>query len=118
MDRIPKLISLTLSVIFLAIGALHFSETDFELWISIYIAAAFISIMVAFNRLSKSVVIAAMIAYLVGSIAQWPALFTGFAGPGIYSEQARESAGLFFCFLAMSFFVFLVVKKRSGIKNP
>jgi hypothetical protein len=83
------------------------------LWISIYFIAAAISFAVAYNKLSTSVVITAMIAYLVGAIAQWPPTFTGIFGNSAYTELALESAGLFFCFLAMAYYVYLVIRKRS-----
>lgn len=116
MNKIPKIICISLSLVFIVIALLQYKQPDFELWLSIYLIAAAISLAVAFDKLSKSVVIAAMIAYLIGAIAQWPPRFEGFsdAGGSIYAEQAREAAGLFFCFLANAFYVYLVIKKRSG----
>jgi len=116
MSRIPKIICISLAIAFIVIATFQFNQPDFELWISIYFTASVIAVMVAFDRLNKSVVIAAMIAFFVGAVAQWPPEFTGFSNDGIYAEQARESAGLFFCFLSMAYFVFLVVKKRSQTK--
>lgn len=113
MSRTPKIICIALAIVFIVIAAFQFDQPDFELWISIYFVASFIAVMVAFDQLSKSVVIAAMIAFFVGAVAQWPAEYEGFTNGGIYAEQACESAGLFFCFASMSYFVFLVVKKRS-----
>jgi branched-subunit amino acid ABC-type transport system permease component len=113
MSRIPKFFCISLSIIFIIIGILQFDQPDFELWISIYLIAAAISLAVAFNKLSKSVLIAASIAYLVGAIAQWPPRYEGFFNNSLLAEQARESAGLFFCFLATAYYVFLVIKKRS-----
>jgi membrane-bound ClpP family serine protease len=116
MSRIPKIICISLSIIFIIIGFLQFDQPDFELWISIYLIASAISLAVAFNKLNKSVVIAATIAYLIGAIAQWPPRYEGFFNDTIYAEQARESVGLFFCFLATSYYVYLVINKRSNKK--
>ncbi len=115
MSRKPKIICITLGIIFFIIGMLQFNQVDYELWLSIYSIASALSFAVAFDKLHKSVVIAAMIAYFVGAIAQWPEKFVGFSflDQSIYAEQARESIGLFFCFLSTAYFVYLVVKKRS-----
>ncbi|MGK7397913.1 MAG: transmembrane 220 family protein [Candidatus Cyclobacteriaceae bacterium M3_2C_046] len=116
MATIPKIISIIIGILFLFFAAFQYNDPDAMLWIGIYGIAGLIGLAVAFDKLSKSVVIAALLAYLIGAIAQWPQKYEGITfsmSQSIYIEQARESLGLMLCFLAMVYFLILVIRKRK-----
>mgnify|MGYP002395620532 CR=1 FL=1 len=102
------------AAIFLLFAIFQLNDQDGELWMGIYGIAAAISIGIAFNRVIMPIVIAAAVAYLVGAIAQWPPKFEGFGDTmnKLNVELARESAGLFLCFLIMLFYMYWVYQVR------
>ena len=109
-----KFSSLLLGALFLLFAIFQYNDPDGVLWMGIYGIAAAISVGVAFNRVIMPILIAAGVAYLVGAIAQWPPVFEGF-GDTMHSlnvELARESAGLFLCFLVMLLYIYWVYQVR------
>lgn len=117
MNKVPKIICIVISVIFFIFTALQYNDPDYLLWMGVYGIAAVLSLAVAFNKVSSSVVIAAMIAYLIGAVSLWPPDYSGFsvsAGGFEFQEQVGEAAGLFICFIATVYFLVVVIKKRSS----
>ena len=118
MGKTAKIICFVLGFLFISFAVFQYNDPDGLLWSVVYGVASAISFAVAFNKLSKIVVLGALMAYLIGAIAQWPPEFEGFLltpmSTSIYVEQARESVGLFICSLAMAYYLYLVVVVRSG----
>lgn len=119
MNKISRYICFFLAVIFLLFAAFQYNDQDGILWMGIYGIASIISFAVAIKRINKPIVITSMLAYLIGGIAQWPPIYEGFwqdMNHSIYIEQAREAGGLFLCFLAMVYYLILVVRMEKSKK--
>ena len=120
MSKSAKIICFVLGILFISFAAFQYDDPDGLLWMGVYGVAGAISFAVAYNKLSKSVIIGALLAYLVGAIAQWPPQYEGLMlkmSESIYVEQAREALGLFICSLAMGYYLYLVVVVRSKYKS-
>jgi hypothetical protein len=109
-----KFISFFFGAFFLVFAIFQYNDEDGVLWMGIYGIAMAISVGVAFNRVIMPILVAAAMAYLVGSIAQWPPQFEGFGDTmdNLNVELARESAGLLSCFLVMLFYIYWVYQVR------
>ena len=119
MKPLVKISSILLGALFLLFAIFQYNDQDGLLWMGIYGIASAISFGVAFNRVIMPILIAAAVAYLVGAVAQWPPVFEGFGETmnSLNVELARESAGLFLCFLVMLlyiYWVYLVRIKKAG----
>jgi uncharacterized membrane protein len=119
MKPIIKVVLFILSAIFWFFAYVQLNDPDSTLWIAIYAIAAIICILVAFDKLSHTIIISAMVAYLIGAISLWPEQYNGLSLDNGFTpsiEEARESLGLVFCGLVMGLNLFLVLRKRQKIK--
>ncbi|MCG8310943.1 MAG: transmembrane 220 family protein [Cytophagales bacterium] len=109
-----RIISYFLGIIFTLFAAVQFNDPDVWLWVPAYLLPAAIAFAFPHISLRKNYLVLLAIIYLIAAIALFPPSVTdwisaeeeakslGMKLPGI--EEARESAGLFICFLAIAFF--------------
>jgi len=116
-----RIFSYFLGFIFTLFALVQFNDPDFLIWVCLYMLAAIQSFTFTHRKPNKWLLPALTIVYLIGTIALFPpsigdwisaeeeAQSLGMKLPGI--EEARESMGLFICFLAMAFFWYKATKK-------
>ena len=113
-----KITSILFFMMFLVFAYMQLNDPDPFQWVSIYLVAAFISIMNYFGRIRKYMLFAFFLVFLVGAILLWPPKYEGLEGkmmkekPGI--ELARESLGLGVAALACGVF-FLGRKPKNKV---
>jgi hypothetical protein len=116
MEKIKIYSCLLISLVFTVFAALQYNDPDPEVWMSIYICAAAIPILYIYKVLSKTVMLTAMVFYLLGSIYMWPGKYEGIIMPmqhKIEIEQARESLGLLLCAASVGWLLLLSLKKKK-----
>jgi len=116
-----RIFSYSVGVLFTLFAIVQFNDPDFLIWVGLYMIAAAQSFIFTHRKPNKWLLPILTITYLVGAIALFPpsigdwisaeeeAQTLGMRLPGI--EEARESMGLFMCFLAMAFFWFKAKQK-------
>jgi len=117
-----RIFTYILGIIFTLFSIVQFNDPDAIIWIIIYLIPAIISFLFTHRRISPLVLLILGSAYLIGAIFIFPPSISDWLHteekaqsiemtlPGI--EEARESMGLFICFLAM-FFYWFRSKKRT-----
>ncbi len=105
---LKKIISLTFFILFCFCAYLQLNDPDPQVWIPIYLLAAFACLSVFVNKTPHQYVFWAMsIGYLVAAYLQWPPQFEGFMFDtmkmhSLNIELARESGGLSICACVMA----------------
>lgn len=109
-----RILSYVFGIVFSLFAIVQFNDPDFLIWVCLYMIAAIQSFVYTHTKPNKWIIGILAIIYLIGAIELFPpsidqwisaeeeAQSLGMTLPGI--EEARESMGLFICFLAMSFF--------------
>lgn len=108
--RLKQILPTLLGICFIVFAALQYNDPDAVPWIATYLAAAILSFLTAFNRISRAVLLLAFVAFAVGAVYFWPEQWEGLAigGGDIQNiEEARESLGLALCSLTMLGYAFL-----------
>ncbi len=107
-----KILSYTLTFLFVVFAALQYNDVDPLIWISIYLAVAALSASAYLRPLPAWAYGAAALLFLAGTAYMWPDRFEGVGSkmqadqPWI--EEAREALGLLVCGLSMTTFAVLV----------
>ncbi len=107
-----KILSYTLTFLFVVFAALQYNDADPLVWISLYLAAAALSASGFLRPLPTWVYAAAAVIFMTGSAYLWPDRFEGVGSqmqadqPWI--EEAREALGLLMCGLSMAALAVLV----------
>ena len=109
-----RIFTYSLGLIFTLFAIVQFNDPDFWVWVPVYLLPAGISVVYTHKKPQKMYLGILAIIYLIAAISLFPpsinewisaeeeAQSMGMKLPGI--EEARESMGLFICFLAMAFF--------------
>ena len=109
-----RIFSYILGIIFTLFALVQFNDPDPAIWVSIYVVAAIVAFQFPHKKPNKWLLLAIALAYLTGAVLLFPPSMgawisaeeqsksLGMTLPGI--EEARESMGLFLCFLAMAFY--------------
>ncbi len=114
--HIYQYIALFMMAIFVLFAIAQYNDPDAALWIGIYLAAAFVSLLVFLNQIRGIWLISISIVYLAGAIFLWPAEYEGLTmdmDKSMNIEYARESLGLAICFLSLISF-YLAKRKVEG----
>jgi hypothetical protein len=111
-----RIISYLIGIIFVLFALVQLNDPDFMIWVMAYMLPATLAFVFTHRKQNKLVLGIMAIIYLVAAIALFPPSIgdwisaeeksksLGMTLPGI--EEARESMGLFLCFLAIAFFWF------------
>ena len=90
------------------------NDPDPALWVLVYLITAFVAFLFPHKKINKWLLLSLAIAFLAGAILLFPPSLgawlsaeeksksLGMTLPGV--EEARESMGLFLCFLTMVFY--------------
>jgi hypothetical protein len=116
MKKIVKYLPIVLTVLFMLFVIVQYNDPDPFVWMIIYGFTSLSSLLVFFNRMSKTLLLIAMPFYLAGAVYLWPGTYEGISmsmGYKPHIELARESLGLLICFLAMVFLYFQVGKQNK-----
>jgi len=109
-----RIFSYLLGIIFTLFAIVQLNDPDPVIWVLVYIIAAIVAFLFPHKKPNKWLLLAIALAYLTGTILLFPASIgawisaedksrsLGMTLPGI--EEARESMGLFLCFLSMTFY--------------
>ncbi|GJM28316.1 MAG: hypothetical protein DHS20C17_09510 [Cyclobacteriaceae bacterium] len=116
MKKISAIIWMLLFVVF---AIYQSNDPDPIIWISIYGAAALLSLLVLMNKVARPVLYVAMFLFLIGAWLLWPESFEGLflLEDGSYTpsiEEARESLGLFIGALSMAWHIFI---SKAGVTS-
>lgn len=117
MKKIHQYIALIFTALFVLFAAFQYNDPDAFAWIIVYLSAASLSFLAYSKRGSSLTFILAGVAYLIGAIIFWPPKYEGLflnMGYSVNIEEARESLGLFLCFIAMVYFYTIYRKKKAG----
>lgn len=116
-----RIFTYILGVIFILFSLVQLNDPDPLLWVLIYMIPAVAALVYTHRKQSKYLLIGLAIIYLIGAVMLFPPSFQewitaegeassiGMKLPMI--EEARESMGLFLCFLM---FLFLWFKRRNA----
>lgn len=109
-----RILSYIIGVIFTLFAIVQFNDPDSALWVLAYLLPAVIAFVYPHKKPGKLILLILALAYLVGAVILFPPSLSswlsaeeqskslGMTLPGI--EEARESMGLFLCFLALGFY--------------
>lgn len=115
-----RIFSYILGIIFVLFALVQLNDPDFIIWVGAYMIPAALAFLFTHRKQNRLVLGILAIIYLVAAIALFPpsigdwisaeeeAKSLGMMLPGI--EEARESMGLFLCFMAIAFFWFKTKK--------
>ena len=115
-----RIFSYILGFIFLLFSLVQLNDPDALIWVIAYLIPASVAFLFTHRKFSKILIFGLTIGYLIIAIALFPPSFQewihaeekakslGMNLPGI--EEARESAGLLICSLALAFFGFKTKK--------
>jgi hypothetical protein len=115
-----RMLSYTIGIVFVLFALVQLNDPDFMLWVGAYMIPATLAFVFTHRKQNKLVLGIMAIMYLVAAIALFPPSIAdwisaeeksqslGMTLPGI--EEARESMGLFLCFIAIAFFWFKTKK--------
>jgi len=119
-----KILSYLFTVIFVAFSLVQFNDPDPWLWVTIYLFSAFTSLCSAWNYYNPMLLMILITYYLISSISYFPfgsieqvinaeetAKSLGMKLP--FVEEARESMGLFICFVVNLVLMFIGFKKAK-----
>ena len=116
-----RLFSYFLGIVFTLFAVVQFNDPDYIIWICLYLIPAAVALTFTHRKPNKWLLLILAISFLIGSVELFPpsikdwisaeeeAQSLGMKLPGI--EEARESLGLFICFIAMTFFWFKAKQK-------
>jgi len=111
-----RIISYIIGIIFVLFAVVQLNDPDFMIWVAAYMIPATLAFVFPHKKQNRIFLGILALIYLVAAISLFPpsiskwisveeeAQSLGMKLPGI--EEARESMGLFICFLAISFFWF------------
>jgi hypothetical protein len=119
MNKISKYTLLALTFCFAMFGAVQYNDSDWYLWIPVYLIATAICFMAYQEKVNNPLTIFAMLAYFAGGIFLWPSEYKGVFFDMSYApeiELARESLGALICGMGMAFVLF-TVKGKTSTKN-
>lgn len=117
MNTLFKLIGFLFTGLFAIGAAVQYNDPDSLIWIIIYTAAAFISLLFALDKLTTLVPLVAGIACFIGFVYLYPSDFQGFDlddGDIKSVELGREAFGLLIIALVCFIYV-LRVRLKSKI---
>ena len=109
-----RIFSYLLGIIFTLFALVQLNDPDFVVWIGVYLIPAIVAFMFPHKKLNRSLLLVLALIYLFAAVVLFPpsirdwisaeeeAKSLGMKLPGI--EEARESMGLFICFLAIALF--------------
>jgi len=109
-----RIISYFLGIIFTLFAFVQFNDPDFLIWVGAYMLTATVAFVFPHRKMNSHILLGMAIIYLITAIALFPpsigewisaeeeASSLGMKLPGI--EKARESMGLFICFLTIAFY--------------
>lgn len=116
-----RIFSYFLGVVFILFAIVQFNDPDYIIWVCLYLIPAAIAFTFTHRKQNKWILLILAFTYLIGAIELFPPSIgdwisaeeesqsLGMKLPGI--EEARESMGLFMCFLALAFFWFKAKQK-------
>jgi hypothetical protein len=116
MNTLFKFIGFLFTVLFAIGAAVQYNDPDSLGWIVIYLAAAFVSLLFALDKLTMLVPLVAGIACFIGFIYLYPADFQGFDlddGDITTVELGREAFGLLIIALVLFLYVFRLKRKSK-----
>ena len=111
-----RIFSYSLGIIFTLFALVQFNDPDFLIWVVAYLLTATIAFVFPHRKINSYFLLGIAIIYLIIAITLFPpsirewisaeeeASSLGMKLPGI--EEARESMGLFICFLTTIFYWF------------
>jgi hypothetical protein len=111
-----RIFSYIIGIIFVLFALVQLNDPDFVIWVVAYMIPAIIAFMFPHKKQNRMFLVILALAYLIVAISLFPPSISnwisaeeeskslGMKLPGI--EEARESMGLFICFLAILFFWF------------
>ena len=109
-----RIFSYILGVVFVLFAGVQLNDPDPTLWVLAYLVTAMIAFMFPHKKPNKWLLLILASAYLIGTILLFPPSLgswisaeeqsksLGMTLPGL--EEARESMGLFLCFLVLVFY--------------
>ena len=109
-----RVLSTVIGIIFVLFALVQLNDPDFYIWVGAYMIPATLAFVFTYRKQNKTFLAVLAIIYLVAAIALFPpsmsewisaeeeAKSLGMMLPSI--EEARESMGLFLCFIAIAFF--------------
>lgn len=101
---------------------MQYNDPDPVLWVTIYLAAAVLSVLAAYGRLPVVVLAIACLTCVAAAIYTWPEKYEGLevgAGDIRNIEEAREALGLLLIAIVMFFYAILPAKtRRNAAKRP
>lgn len=121
-SRTARIIGIIFTIVFILFAVVQLNDPDPEIWAPIYLYAAVVCGLVAANKLYPALFVLGMIGYFAGAIYLFPpnvgewinaeeqAKSLKMSVP--FQEEARESLGLFICFLVMTYFLFFSIRKK------
>ena len=116
-----RIFSYILGIIFTLFALVQFNDPDFMIWVVAYMLTASVAFIYPHKKPNKYLLLGLAAIYFIAAILLFPpsisewisaeeeAQSLGMKLPGI--EEARESLGLFICFLAITFFGYKTPRK-------
>jgi hypothetical protein len=120
-----RFLALFFAVMFILFAIVQYNDPDPAFWMAIYGYAALVSLMFFLRRFSLQATALGAIAYFILAIYYFPSN----VGDWIHAEEqakslqmtlpfqeeARESIGLFICFIVMALYIFFIgmLRKRE-----
>ncbi|MET2983941.1 transmembrane 220 family protein [Aureibaculum conchae] len=114
-----KSLGIIFTILFLWSAYLQLNDPDPILWVVIYLVAALISSLFAFNKLSFLLASILVVCSVIGAILNWPESFEGITFNDMSHkniEEGREALGLLFCgfiFMVYAFRIYFMRNKTT-----
>jgi len=119
MKNFHQVFTVFLAIVLFIFAILQYNDPDSFLWIVIYGLSGLIGILTLFGRIRMFVYPIFLIACILGAFFTWPDQYVGLKvsdGDWTMVELARESLGLVFCALCITYF-WLVGRKKFYINQ-
>jgi hypothetical protein len=121
-----KIIKIFFAVLFLLFAFVQINDPDPALWILIYGAMVYVSIMAFLNRYQTGIMVVMAAGYLIMTIIYFDGFSTWLGSPNRswlfddirkmeypYIEEAREFLGLLICLAVLVFYFYLSRRKEA-----
>lgn len=111
-----KIIGIILSLLFVSFAAMQYNDPDTLVWVLIYLAAAFLSLMAAYGKVRIIFLAIACTAAVIGAFYMWPEKYEGLevGGGDIKNiEEAREALGLLLIGIVMFLYAIMPGRYRE-----
>lgn len=111
-----KSIGIILALLLISFAVMQYNDPDPAVWISIYIAAAALTLLATYGKVPVFVLALACAASLLGAIYVWPEKYEGLevGGGDIKNiEEAREALGLLLIGLVFFFYAIMPGRLRT-----